>query len=265
MDKKVALCFLISGSHQLNQEALWKKWIHANHDLFHIYFHDDNPLAIHSEWIRTHLLPPRFTVHTSYYHVVPAYLCLLSFALHQDPQTQWFCMLTESCVPIVSPTTFRNRFDAQSNTSLLKWDVAWWNVHFHTRANLAKFSPPLRLAHDPWFVLTRDHVVAVFHWIKKNPMMGKTICQGGLANESFFAVALRHSGILDKPNSGVINKTSTLTDWARREGPTRPHRFLGRKEDIDIIETLRKQNPEALFLRKVDASFPEAVLEQFYL
>ena len=36
---KVALCFLISGKHEINKESLWKDWIEENKDIINVYFH----------------------------------------------------------------------------------------------------------------------------------------------------------------------------------------------------------------------------------
>jgi len=44
--------------------------------------------------------------------------------------------------------------------------------------------------------------------------------------------------------------------------PTSPYLFKeGSEENINIIKNLLKENPYAMFLRKVDRSFPDAVLE----
>ena len=43
--------------------------------------------------------------------------------------------------------------------------------------------------------------------------------------------------------------------------PTSPYLFKeGSEENINIIKNLLKENPYAMFLRKVDRSFPDAVL-----
>ena len=48
----------------------------------------------------------------------------------------------------------------------MSWKPAWWNVDFHKRANLKQFSPDLRLANDPWFMLKREnHLYTYYHYI----------------------------------------------------------------------------------------------------
>ena len=107
---KIALCFLISGEHSLKKEYIWRKWIEQNKDIINIYFHYKDYSKIESKWIKQHAIPNSYIVETSYYDVVPAYMSLMYFAMTKDTQNTWFCMLTESCVPLISPFQFREIF-----------------------------------------------------------------------------------------------------------------------------------------------------------
>ena len=137
---KVALCFIINYEHILNKEDIWIEWIKPNQDIINIYFYYKELQKIKSEWIMKHTIPPKFIYETSYYHVIPAYLSLMNFALSHDSNNNWFCFLTDSCCPIISPTRFRHLFYTHYNKSILSWKKAWWNIQFHKRANLALFS-----------------------------------------------------------------------------------------------------------------------------
>ena len=90
---KAALCFIISYEHILNKEELWKEWIEPNKDIINVYFYYKDFNKIKSQWIREHTIPPNFIHETSYYHVIPAYLSLMRFALLHDAYNSWFCML----------------------------------------------------------------------------------------------------------------------------------------------------------------------------
>ena len=134
-----------------------------------------------------------------------------------------------------------------------------WNVEFHKRANLRLLDPSLRLAHDPYFVLSRRHVDAMHLFYTKQKDVYQMVCDGGLANESVFAVALQNMSLLD--SSCIINTESTVVDWSRRSSPTSPYVFHeGSKADVDFIRRSLEKNKWGLFLRKVHRDFPDASL-----
>jgi hypothetical protein len=187
---KVALCFIINYDHILNKEEVWKEWIEPNKDIINVYFYYNDFKKIKSQWIREHTIPPNYICETSYFHVIPAYLSIIEFAANHDKNNNWFCMLTDSCCPIISPKKFRYLFYNFYNKSIMSWRTAWWNIEFHKRANLSKLPKELHLANDPWFVLKRENVYQILHFIKLKPDLIKTICSGGLANESLFAIIL---------------------------------------------------------------------------
>lgn len=187
---KIALCFIINYEHILNKEEIWKEWIEPNKDIINIYFFYKDIKKIQSTWILEHALPLNYIYNTNYYHVIPAYLSLMKFALLHDSFNEWFCMLTESCCPIISPKKFRYLFNNYYHKSIMSWKKSWWNITFHKRANLELFPEELHLANEPWFMLKRENVNDILKFINKHPDIAKTICNGGLANESIFAMIL---------------------------------------------------------------------------
>ena len=140
---KVALCFLVNYNNELKKEQIWKDWIEPNKDIIDVHIHFNKNIPIKSKWIQEHAIPTDFVLNTSYYHVVPAYLSVLQYAYNQNIETQWFCMLTETCVPIISPKQFRHLFIHSYTNTILSWRKAWWNVDFHKRANLRYFKPDM--------------------------------------------------------------------------------------------------------------------------
>lgn len=261
---KIALCFLINNN--IHKEEIWKKWIEQNEDIINVYIHYKNYASIQSDWIKKRCIPFNRTVRTSYYHVVPAYIALLSFSIHHDVENQWFCFLSESCVPIISPEQFRELFNELKDQSILQWREAWWNVHYHKRANLSFLTKELHLAHTPWFVLTKKDAVncLLYKQAKKNAY--SIICKGGLANESIFAIILKTFNRLHDDH--VINTQSTLIDWSRMTSSTSPYVFKYENDirtinhNINWILGEKKKNKHAMFLRKIDSSFPDDVLEK---
>jgi hypothetical protein len=258
---KIALCFIISYEHILNKEEIWREWIEPNKDIINVYFYYKELAKIKSPWMLEHVVPPSFIHETSYFHVIPAYLSLMNFAAKHDVANTWFCMLTDSCCPIISPKRFRYLFYQNYNNSIMSWKRAWWNVDFHKRANLAKLPVELHLANDPWFVLKRENVGHLLNFVNKQNDVVKLICNGGLANESLFAIILHGYKQLD---GVVISAVTHLTDWSRMASATSPYLFKDTNEtDIKFIETELDKNKYAMFIRKISPEFPDAILRHY--
>jgi Core-2/I-Branching enzyme len=263
---KIALCFIINYEHILNKEEIWREWIEPNKDIINIYFYYKDFKKIKSKWIMEHTIPPSYIHETSYYHVIPAYISILQFAMQHDTQNKWFCMLTDSCCPIISPKKFRYLFYENHNSSLFSWKPAWWNPHFHQRGNLAKLPKELWLANDPWFILTIENIRQIIHFINNQQTITQTICSGGLANETLFAVIFKLYKELDDPTKkSHIHCVSThIADWNRRSSPTSPHLFKDADEtDIKFIESELERNKYSIFIRKIAPEFPDDILRHY--
>jgi hypothetical protein len=259
---KIALCFIISYDHILNKEHIWREWIKPNKDIINVYFYYKDITKIKSEWILQYAIPPNYIYETSYYHVIPAYTSILSFAVNHDKNNQWFCLLTDSCCPIISPRRFKYLFYENYNKSIMTWKKAWWNINFHKRGNLALLPEEFRLSNDPWFVLKREHVLCINNYMNTKNQIVKTICAGGLANESLFAIIFYASNQL-KPTQ-LISSPTHATDWSRMSSKTSPHIFKNAcKTDIAFIENFLKENKYTMFIRKVSPEFPDTILEKY--
>lgn len=258
---KVALCFIISYRHILHKQQLWIDWIKPNQDIINIYFHYKDINMITSPWIRMYSIPPNMTAKTSYYNMVPAYMSILSYAYEHDTNNVWFCLLTDSCVPIINPEKFRKMVLNHNQASIIKCKPAYWDITLHRRANLRLLKKEYRLANDPWFTLCRDHVhkCIVFLTLKKD--IWDVVNSGGLANESMFAIILQSFKELTH-STKVINESSTICDWKHMTSPTSPNNFKDASdENINIICNLLKENKYAMFLRKVHEDFPDDVIK----
>jgi len=256
---KAALCFLISYDHKLNKEHIWREWIEPNKDILEVYVHYKEKEKIKSDWLREKAIPIEWTVETDYTHVVPAYFSLLQYGLQQR-NIQWFCFVTDACVPIVSPSQFREMFFLYSSYSLMSWRKPWWNIWLCKRANLHLFDSVFHLGHAPWFVISRSDALLCLEFKRKYRNTYKTICAGVIANESIFAIILKAMGALDR----VKNVETTATDWSRMMSPTSPFLFTtGDAKDRVFIDDFIKKNTHTMFLRKVDTSFPDSILREY--
>ena len=256
---KVALCFIINYDHILNKEHIWRKWIDHNKDIINVYFYYKDIRKIKSDWILKHALPTTCIYETSYYNVIPAYISIMQYALTKDIDNQWFCLLTESWCPIISPKKFRYLFFNKYNKSILNWKPAWWNIDFHKRSNLALIPKELRLGNDPYFILKREDVINCLRFIKQAPHLSNLIIKGGLANESIFAIALKCYNQLDN----VICKATHMADWTRMATSTSPYLFKHVCDtDTQFIEN-NKHNKYTMFIRKIAPDFPDNLLEKY--
>ena len=251
---KVALCFIINNT--LYKEEIWKRWIKQNSFLFNVYFFYKNKHSITSNWILEHCIPDEYILPTSYYFVVPAYFSLMEYAFYHDKKNKWFCFLTESCVPIISPSLFLSSFYKHHNKSILKWEKARWSIDYQPKANLKYLIKEYHLANTPWFILERNHVYVCLQFVKLETKMCRLICKGKIANESIFAIILKHYHLLEY----VINENSTIMDWSRMSSITSPYVFSSEKDMKSIIEFTKKNN-YGFFLRKIHRDFPDELLE----
>jgi hypothetical protein len=90
--------------------------------------------------------------------------------------------------------------------------------------------------------------------------MYKRVCDGGLANESVFAIILHGLKRLEN----VKNEISHATDWEKMSSPTSPYVFkYGTAEDIQFINDALDKNKYTMFLRKVNSTFPDDILNYF--
>jgi hypothetical protein len=257
---KVALCFIVSYENQLNKENIWREWIEPNKDIINVYFHYKDYTLIKSDWIKENALPPNYLTQTDYLHIVPAYLALILYGLNMDKDNQWFCFLTDSCVPIISPLKFRELFFENYFYSFMSWKKAWWNISLVKRANLHYLEPKYHLGNSPWFILNRADGCRCINYFKKNPAIFELICKGDVANESIFAIMLAVQNSL----KDVKNENTTATDWSRMTSSTSPHLFkTGDYKDKKFIDDQLKENKYTIFLRKIDKSFPDNVLLEY--
>jgi hypothetical protein len=125
---------------------------------------------------------------------------------------------------------------------------------------LALLPEDLRLANDPWFVLKREDAGRIIQYFHVKGDIAATICQGGLANESIFAIILEAYNEL----KNVVSSVTHITDWSRMTSSTSPHVFKeGNDLDIKFIENELKEKKYQMFIRKVAPEFPDKILESY--
>jgi hypothetical protein len=187
----------------------------------------------------------------------------MRFALNHDIDNNWFCILTDSCCPIISPKKFRYLFYNNYKKSIMSWKPAWWNPSFCNRANLHLLPKEFHLGNDPWFVVNKEHILQILTFVNNKRDITKTICSGNIANESLFAIILYSYRQLDLKGP-VISAATHITDWSRMTSATSPHIFKEANErDIKFIDSELNKNTYAMFIRKVAPEFPNDILKQY--
>lgn len=259
---KIALCFILNETHVLNKEKIWCEWIEPNNDIINVYIFYENITKIKSAWVYERTIPEKYLFPISKYHTVPAYNSLLCYAMTHDKNNIWFCMMSHSSCPLISPSKFRDLFYKNVNKSIFSWNIADWNPITNKRGNLSKISKDLWLKNDPYFVLTKRHAHQIVHFMNTETDMTNLICNGGIANETLFAVILKLYNELGGEN--IIDKTSCFADWNRKTSATNPHLFINANlDDVNFIKKVIDKNEYAMFLNNVDSTFPDDILEYF--
>jgi hypothetical protein len=137
-------------------------------------------------------------------------------------------------------------------------------VDYHKRANLALLPEEFRLANDPWFVMKRENVLQCLHFANVQQKIKQTICSGGLANESLFAIIMYSYRQLTGVKDAVICAVSHTTDWSRRTSSTSPHLFKeGNETDIQFINKSLENDKYVMFIRKIAPEFPDTLLREY--
>jgi hypothetical protein len=111
--------------------------------------------------------------------------------------------------------------------------------------------------------MKRENVLQTMKFINDQQTTVKTICDGGLANESLFSIIMCAYKQLDT-NGSVISAVTHLTDWNRMSSFTSPHTFKdANSQDIKFIDTELDKNKYAMFIRKMAPEFPDDVLRNY--
>lgn len=253
-DQSVALCFMVTRD--LSKEHIWKSWLVELDKVgfkYNIYVHCSKPENIKSKWLKKYLVP--FSIPTAWNFHMEAELALLEYALDQTNDA-WFINLSETTVPFVSPLKFVQMFIELSKTTLLEHKKPWWDTKHENRANLKLFPAKARWGNSEWCVLcNKDMKSIVYIW--KNTDIIDTMMKGAHADESIFSVTL----YVANKFKNTLNELCTIMDWERDYWGSSPHTFIEyTKEDAEIIKELSKKSKYAMFIRKIEKSFPDEVL-----
>lgn len=262
----VTFCFLVTKD--LVKEQIWRKWFDRLTELglkIKVITHT-SPAQINnitSDWLKQTLMPRSYLTETDWGWVMNAMLSMYGYALENSPSA-WYTLHSETCVPLVSPEIFIKNFQAAKQHSFLSYCKAWWtpNNACNYRANLHLLPNEYHLAHSQWSILCHEDLTQMLTLAKTDVWLTSILLNGHAAEESFIAV------FLYKINNfkNVIQKLTTITDWKRTPNGNNPYTFMG-WTDADKAAVAEmcadKTKTDYMFLRKVGATFPNAVLNEW--
>lgn len=251
----VAFCFIVTKD--LNKEHIWRKWLEQLSELglkIKIFTHCSNPSQIHSPWLLKTLIPE--SIPTQWGFIMKPTIALFRHALG----SQWACLKTESCVPIISPKKFIELFNKYKNKTFLSYCKIWWDPKIVTRANLGLIPKEYHWAHQQHVIVCQKDLSGIIKFVDENPILTNTIIKGASADESFIAISIYAFNNFEN----TMNEITTLVDWPRSPDGNHPYTFTRwSEEDKEVVETLKNKHKFYMFLRKIDTNFPDNILLEF--
>lgn len=257
----VTFCFIVTKD--LVKEQIWRQWLARLAALdfkFKVVTHvsPEQKGNITSDWLKTTLIPDAHLCATGWGWIMSAMLALYRYATAQAPAA-WYSLHSESCVPFVSPEKFIENYKQFKHKTFLSYCKAWWDPARVRRANLHLLPTELHWAHPNWCILCHDDLSQMLTLAATDKRLTTILKTGHMAEESFIAVFLYQINNF----KNVINKSITLADWKRTPNGNNPYTFADwTAADQQAVAELcaEKEKNEFMFLRKVGAAFPDAVL-----
>ena len=94
------IAFLFITKDDINQPKIWEDYLRGNEAKYNVYVHPKNPKDCSIPWITSNIIPN--LVPTDWGHIISAYYELFKYAMEHDNLNQYFIVITESCVPVLS-------------------------------------------------------------------------------------------------------------------------------------------------------------------
>jgi hypothetical protein len=257
----VTFCFIVTQD--LNKETIWKRWLEGLDALrfpYKVVTHCSNPEQITSPYLKKTLMNRHYP--TKWGRILRAEWELFKYA-YEHTESEWFILLSESCIPIRSPQSFVDLYSKYRSKSIVNYSPAWWDVQKHNRAELRSLPREYHIGHDTWLVLCRNDITDIKQLEFNNDMLFDTcFLDGSISDESMIAVWLKKANNF----ANTIRHKITLVDWTRTNG-NNPYTF--NRMEPDFIEKEMNANPFSMFLRKVGKECPDTdivpYLTQFQL
>lgn len=255
---KIAFCFLTRSD--LLQPNVWKAFFAAaEQEKYTIYCHPKDAEDVTAPILSGRIINDRVATQHGHVSLVKATLNLFSQAYDDAEDNQYFILLSESTIPIVSFNEIYENAKRCQSRSVVSYRVAPPNSEHHQR--LSAVSQPALFSsaffhHEQWVILHRRHVSMLL----AHPSLA-LFSRVFAADEHYFMNVLVHlkGASLDQ----FINRRATFVNWRDWEQRTYTNVATGkvmghtihpktyfRLSPADIAEA---DNERCWFFRKVDA------------
>ncbi|KAL2629129.1 hypothetical protein R1flu_013815 [Riccia fluitans] len=251
---KIAFMFLISTG--LPLAPVWEKFFQGNEDLYNIYIHGK------PDWLRRvgfdvgmgvfwgRVVPSASTQRLAP-NIVEAERRLLANALLDDPNNEWFALLSESCIPIQN---FHYIYGKMNETSNSRIDSGYfphsglamtrWKARGDT-AMLPEVPFSAFRFGSQWFIIRRRHAVAVIrdrkYWPKfRLPCRRLEAC---VPDEHYIQT------LIDNVDEGSCHGSPTFISWNGTTGG-HPHSFGVDETTPHLIEAMKTQQEGRYFFAR---------------
>jgi hypothetical protein len=255
---KIAFCFLTRGD--LFQPKVWESFFSsAPLEKYTIYCHPKEPEHVASPILSGRIINDRVPTRHGDVSIVKATLNLFSTAHNDDEDNQYFVLVSESTIPIVSFDYLYKSVERNGSHSITSYNVPPPNIEHHQRLFTVKqrelFSSAF-FSHDQWIILHRQHVSMLLD----HPSLA--LFNNVFApDEHYFMNALVHlkGASLDQ----FVNQRATFVNWRDKviKTYTSPEtgQVLGRTvhpktyHQLSAADIKEARNGDCWFFRKVDA------------
>ncbi|XP_002980842.2 uncharacterized protein LOC9657604 [Selaginella moellendorffii] len=262
---KVAFLFLTTGA--IPFEPLWNRYFRGHEDLYNIYVHAD-PFQFRAFnrssafWGR---MIPSDRTERGAPSLVLAMKRLLANALVDDPENQFFAMISDSCIPLHGFHRLHKRLAASPRKSFLEIitqsDLLWSRYNARGEGSML---PELQFGEfavgSQWFVVTRDHARLLVGerrlWNKfRAPCLPEFAASSCYTEEHYFSTVMRV-----EDQAGSHGFTLTNVKWAENNDG---HPTMYRAEEIDLgfLHGLQEESDgRFMFARKFHADCLDPLL-----
>ena len=157
---KIAFCFLTWGD--LLQPKVWEAFFAgAAREKYSVYCHPKEPEQVTGPILSGRMIDNTVPTRHGHISLVEAALNLFSHAYHDAEDNEYFVLLSESTIPIVSFDEFYKDVERCGPNSVFGYSTPETGSEHHQRLSAVKhatlFSSPFFL-HDQWVILHRRHV-----------------------------------------------------------------------------------------------------------
>lgn len=234
---KIAFCFLTRSN--LLQPAVWMRFFStASQQAFAIYCHPREAAGVTTAILQGRIIASQTPTQHGHVSIVAATLNLFEAAYADDPENEYFVLVSESTIPIVPFETVAAELRAVGRRSLIHYSVPPPGTEHYERAASLKDRSPFSAGfffHDQWIVLHRRHVELLLD----RPALD--LFEDMFApDEHYFMNALVHAR-----GAAIVefdNRRTTYVNWNEREIRHVVERATGRI----VAQTIHPKTYDAL-------------------